>query len=306
MKCKVCKAEAVVGLRSHNTAFCASCFCDFFTRQLARGIESQKLFTFQEKILVAVSGGKDSLALLLALTELGYNVTGLFINLAIADSSAKAREKVTAFCDRHHLKLQVINLEREGLAIPKVKAALSRPICSACGKIKRHYFNLAAVKGGYAALATGHNLDDEVGRLLSNTLRWDQAYLAAQGPYLPAANGFARRVKPLWRLTEFETANYAFLRGIDYHTATCPFSAGASFTELKHWMQRLELKMPGRKLDFYLGFLARGKAAFAQALREERELSPCANCGMPTSAGGLCGVCRIKETLRAKERSATI
>lgn len=297
MKCKVCKTEAVVGLRSHNTAFCDKCFCDFFRRQLQRGIESQKLFTHDEKILVAISGGKDSLALMLELVELGYRATGLFIDLAIPESSSLARQKVTDFCALHNLPLQILNMADYGLAIPHVKQKLQRPICSACGKIKRHYFNLAAIQGGYDALATGHNLDDEVGRLLSNTLRWDQAYLASQGPCLPAENGFARRVKPLWRLTEFETANYAFLRGIDYHTAACPYSAGASFTQLKNWMQRLELKMPGRKLDFYQGFLARGKQPFANmAGAAAVKIAPCANCGMPTS-GEICGVCRIRQAV---------
>ena len=69
MKCKICKAEAVVALRSHNAAFCPDCYKDFFARQVARGIEGQKLFTRDERILVALSGGKDSLALMLELSR---------------------------------------------------------------------------------------------------------------------------------------------------------------------------------------------------------------------------------------------
>ncbi len=302
MKCKVCKAEASVSLRSHNAAFCDKCYREFFRRQIIRGIESQKLFTPAEKILVALSGGKDSLALMLELSELGYNVTGLFIDLAIPDSSQTARSKVEVFCQKYGLPIQIIDLASEGLAIPKVKKYLKRPICSACGKIKRHFFNYAALAGNYDALATGHNLDDEVSRLASNILRWDEAYLAGQGPNLPAEDGFCRKVKPLWRLGEFEIANYAFITGIDFHCAVCPYSAGASFSFLKSWMHKLELKMPGRKLDFYLGFLERGKQAFAkQAKSAKTRLHPCAQCGSPTSADELCGVCRIREAVRAGE-----
>lgn len=300
MKCKVCKAEAVVSLRSHNSAFCEKCYLDFFRRQIERGIASQKLFTCQDKILVAISGGKDSLALMLELVELGYNATGLFIDLAIPEASAAARAKVEAFCNRHNLPLQVLELAKEGLKIPDVRKALRRPICAVCGKIKRHYFNLAAVRGGFDVLATGHNLDDEVGRLLSNTLRWDHAYLATQGPCLPAANGFARKVKPLWRLTEFETANYAFLRGIDFHCAVCPYSQGASFSVLKNWMHDLELQMPGRRLDFYQGFLEKGRPAFARENGVSAPIVPCALCGAPTSADEICGVCRIREAVKTK------
>ena len=75
MKCKICKETAVVALRSHNAAFCAECYKDFFARQVERGIESQKLFTREEKILVALSGGKDSLALMLELSRQGDVLT---------------------------------------------------------------------------------------------------------------------------------------------------------------------------------------------------------------------------------------
>lgn len=108
---------------------------------------------------------------------------------------------------------------------------------------------------GFNVLATGHNLDDEVARLTSNTLRWDRAYLSDQGPALEEEGGFARKVKPLWRLTEFETANYAFLMGIENHYAPCPYSGGASFSVLKRMWMDLEEAMPGRKIDFYQGFL---------------------------------------------------
>lgn len=298
MKCKICKQEAVVSLRSHNAAFCEECYRAFFRRQLQRGIESQKLFTRDERILVALSGGKDSLTLMLELTSLGYKAEGLFIDLGIPKSSALARRLVENFCATHALSLRIVELAAEGLAIPEVKAALHRPVCSACGKIKRYFFNRIAMEGGYDALATGHNLDDEVSRLMSNTLRWDGSYLSGQGPLLPAGNGFCRKVKPLWRLTEFEIANYAFLARIEHHLSSCPYSAGASFSVIKNWINGLERKMPGRKLDFYIGFLERGRSAFG-SLPVQRSLTPCQNCGNPTSSGEICGVCRIQKAVRS-------
>lgn len=99
---------------------------------------------------------------------------------------------------------------------PAGQAAPQASICSACGKIKRHYFNKTALEEGFTALATGHNLDDEIARLFSNTLRWDVGYLSDQGPRLDGEDGFARKVKPFWRLTEFETATYAFLEEIEH------------------------------------------------------------------------------------------
>lgn len=300
MKCTRCKATAVVALPSHNSGFCPDCFLDFFTGQVEKGIRRQNLFSQEDKILVALSGGKDSLGLMVELRRLGYDVTGLHIDLGIPASSPAARAVVERFCRERDLRLIVKEMEREGLAIPKVKARLKRPVCSACGKIKRHFFNRAALEGGYSVLATGHNLDDEVARLFSNTLRWDPAYLSDQGPVLEAEEdhgGFARKVKPLWRLSEFETANYAFLRGIDYHFAPCPYSRGASFTFYKTIWADIEEQMPGRKLDFYQGFLERGRPAFAGVEAAGGDvLRACAICGMPTSQD-ICGVCRIRDAL---------
>lgn len=300
MKCRRCKAAAVVALPSHNSAFCAECFLDFFSRQVAKGIEAHQLMTRQDRVLVALSGGKDSLALMLELGRQGYNVTGLHIDLAIPQSSPAARGVVERFCAKHGFPLIVRDMAEEGLPIPVVKERLTRPICSACGKIKRYFFNQTAREQGFTVLATGHNLDDEVARLTSNTLRWDQAYLSDQGPVLVDTEGFTRKVKPLWRVTEFETANYAFLMGIENHYAPCPYSGGASFSTLKHLWMDLEEAMPGRKIDFYLGFLERGRPAFqAREQMEGAPLNACTRCGYPTSAE-VCGVCRIREALADK------
>lgn len=297
MKCKVCGNEAAVSLKSHNAAFCETHFLSFFRRQLEKGIEKFKLFTPDDKILVALSGGKDSLSLILELSELGYNVSGLFIDLAIPDSSDKAKDFVRKFCDRNDIKLIVVNLADEGLPIPEIHKKLRRPVCSVCGKIKRHYFNKITLEQGFDVLATGHNLDDECSRLFSNVLRWDNDYLSDQGPALPATPLFARKVKPLWRLSEFETACYAFLRDIPHFKSACPFSGGASFTGLKGVMQSLENLMPGKKLDFYQNFLKNGRKNFSPSLKKEDELKPCKNCGKPSMGMDLCGICRIRKQL---------
>ncbi|WP_027721520.1 ATP-binding protein [Maridesulfovibrio zosterae] len=299
MKCKVCKAEAVISLPSHNAAFCKEHFENFFMKQVATGIRRRKLLEPDDKVLVALSGGKDSLGLMYALSELGYDVTGLHIDLGIFDSSKKARSVVEDFCKDKGYPLRVVELEKEGVPMPLIKKHIRRPICSICGKFKRHYFNKIALDEGFTALATGHNLDDEVARLFANTLRWDQGYLSDQGPVLPAENGFAKKVKPLFRVSEFESANFSFLMGIPYHHLPCPYSGGASFTGHKLLWRDLELRSPGSKRSFYKGFLDRGQPAFAAIHQEKKsyEVVPCTECGCPTSAG-VCNICRLKKQLR--------
>ena len=133
---------------------------------------------------------------MLDLSRQGYDATGLHIDLGIPGSSEIVRGVIERFCGKHGFKLIVKEMAKEGLAIPLVKQRLKRPICSACGKIKRHYFNKTALEEGFTALATGPNLDDEIARLFSNTLRWDVGYLSDQGPRLDGEAGFARKVKP--------------------------------------------------------------------------------------------------------------
>jgi uncharacterized protein (TIGR00269 family) len=303
MKCRRCKAPAEVALPSHNTGFCRECFGIYFSRQLETAVRRHKMILPGERVLVALSGGKDSLTLMLELSRQGHDVTGLHVDLGIPRSSAPARAKVEAFCAAHGLKLRVVELEKEGLAIPDVKKYIHRPVCSACGKIKRHWFNRVALTEGFQVLATGHNLDDEVARLFANTLRWDAAYLSDQGPCLEAEAGFARKIKPLFRLSEFETACYAFFNGIEIHSAPCPYSGGASFTGHKRLWADLEYQSPGSKFSFYDGFLKRGRPVFARQEREDGVvLAPCERCGSPTSTG-VCGVCRLALTV-AERRAA--
>ena len=68
---------------------------------------------------------------------------------------------------------------------------------------------------------------DEAGRLLGNVLHWQMEYLSKQSPVLPAVGDMLiKKVEPLCRLSERETAAYALLRGIDYVIEECPMSRG--------------------------------------------------------------------------------
>lgn len=293
MKCTRCKIPAVVSLPSHHAAFCKDCFLIFARRLVERAIKEHDMFTSEDRILVAISGGKDSLALSWQLKELGYNISGLHIDLGIPESSPIARDYSERFCARYEIPLHIIETATLGLAMCDVKKRVKRPICSVCGQTKRYLFNQFARENGFTVLATGHNLDDETSRLMANVMRWDVEYLSDLGPMLPASNGFAKKVKPLFRLTEFESANLCFLAGIDYGYAPCPYSSKASFPIYKNLLADLEDVQPGRKIHFYDAFLARGRSGFASQSDADDVIQPCTTCGYPTSAGE-CGICRLK------------
>lgn len=303
MKCKRCRGKAEVQIRHHNAAYCRACFVFCFQRQIQRAIEKQKMFTGDEEVLVAVSGGKDSLALWDALTDLGYRTAGMHLALGIGPYSHTSVQKSEAFARARGLRLITVRLEDEGLAIPAVTARTHRPACAACGTIKRHYFDRVAHEHGFPVLATGHNLDDEAARLLGNVLRWQVHHLGKQRPVLESTHErFVRKVKPLFRVSEYETAVYAFVRGIDYVIDECPNSDGATQLIYKEALNRLEAAMPGTKLTFVQDFLRVGRPAFSEAVDGAPHSCEC--CGMP-AFGSCCAFCGLVREIESKRNRGT-
>jgi uncharacterized protein (TIGR00269 family) len=300
-------------MRQHKLALCKDHYLEWFPEQTERFIKKYEMFTHEEKILVAVSGGKDSLALWDILTRLGYQADGLYIGLGIEEDigySSESHRLTQKFADEQNLKLHYVDIEKEyGQPIPVLSELThrgkGRP-CSVCGLTKRHVMNRIARDLGYAVLATGHNLDDEAAVLFSNTINWLGEYLLRQSPVLPESPGLARKVKPLCRFYEKDMTAYALLRGIEYIYEECPYAVGSKTTYYKELLNQLEAERPGAKLTFYLKFLeARKQGLFAEQEKVQANLHPCPNCGQPTSAPGLCSFCRLMERAALASADAT-
>ncbi|EKP95065.1 TIGR00269 family protein [Thermaerobacter subterraneus] len=293
MKCTKCGEPAVVPIRRHNAAFCTEHFFEYFDNQVQRAIKEHRMFTKNDRILVAVSGGKDSLAVWDVLLRLGYEAHGFYIDLGIGEYSKRSTEKVRNFAAERGATLRIVSVEEEyGLGTQELARKVRRPACSACGLNKRYLFNKVALEGGYDVIVTGHNLDDEAATLLSNVLHWNTGYLARQAPVLEAtAPNLVKKVKPLFRLTEREIASYCVLRGIDYIVEECPMAKGAKSIQYKHILNQLEELSPGTKAAFFFGFLERGRQHFEEE-REQVEIRPCTVCGQPTTTE-ICAHCRM-------------
>lgn len=304
MKCRTCGAKAAVNMRQHKLALCKEHFLDWIPEQTARFIKKYRMFGPDEKILVAVSGGKDSLSLWDILCRLGYQADGLYLGLGIDGGIAysdESRRLTEQFARERGLKLHVLDIPTEyGHSIPALATLThrgqNRP-CSVCGVVKRHEMNRLARGLGYDVLATGHNLDDEAAALFSNTLSWQSEFLLRQGPVLPEQDGLARKVKPLCRFYEKEMAAYAILRGIEYVYEECPFSVGSTSIYYKELLNRLEADRPSLKLAFYLKFLeARaGGRLFLQPEDVPEARYHCPSCSQPTQYEGKCSFCRMIE-----------
>jgi tRNA-5-methyluridine54 2-sulfurtransferase len=298
MRCIKCAEKAVIELPRHSSAFCKPHFLEYFTNQVKRAVRRNEMFTHQDRILVAVSGGKDSLTLWHVLSRMGYLTAGLHIHLGIGAYSDASYEKTARFALHHGLDLVTVNLhERYGLGVPEVSKKLRRVPCSACGLSKRYILNREAFERGFTVIATGHNLDDEAATLLGNILHWQIEPLTRQSPVL-ASNGkrLVKRVKPLYTITERESAAYALLCGIDFIEEECPNAHRAKSLLYKDVLDRIEVGSPGTKQRFLTDFFDKAKGHLrhgvdAVALRE------CAMCGDTTTAE-ICAFCRLWQQAR--------
>ena len=146
---------------------------------------SYRMFERDEPVLVAVSGGKDSLALWDVLIDEGYRTTGLYLDLGIFDYSVESRAKCEAFAAARGVPLLVRRVADEvGAPVPVIKQVTRRPPCSGCGLSKRYLMNRVALDEGLPVVATGHNLDDEAATLFGSVMHWRTEALPRQSPAL--------------------------------------------------------------------------------------------------------------------------
>ena len=295
MRCSVCGREAAIKLRHAGLRLCPEHLVARVEKEVAGAIRRFRMLSPGERVLVAVSGGKDSLALWHILAKLGYQVDGLYIDLGIAGYSDRSQEASQAFARERGLTLHVVSLAGElGAGLDELVRLARGKTCSLCGTVKRYLMNKLAWEGGYHALATGHNLDDEAATLLGNVLRWDEGYLARQYPVLPGEGKLVRKIKPLVFLSEREMAAYCLIQGIRYLREDCPHAQGARSIVLKGVLNELEDRYPSTKISFLRQFL-KVRARFQPP--EPVALRDCPGCGMPTAADGPCRFCRLKEAV---------
>ena len=303
MRCRKCGIKAVINMRQHRLSLCTDHFFDWMITQTERFIKKYEMFSHHERVLIAVSGGKDSLALWDILWRLGYKVDGLYMNLGInggIDYSKRSQQYAMDFAKERDLTLIIYDVNDEiGKTVIELAENNGRgqqKHCSICGLIKRHVMNATGLRNGYEVLVTAHNLDDEAAILLSNMLNWSLNFLARGQPLLPAGPGFLRKAKPFCRIYERETAAYTILRGIKYMEEECHYSKNNKQLNFKAHLNDWEEAMPGTKLRFYTNYLqAINRGAFPERQEAPTDLLRhlCPSCGQPTTSKGFCSFCKI-------------
>ena len=258
-------------------------------------IRKYKLMKKSDRVVVALSGGKDSTSILYILKKLGYDVHGLMIDLYLGKWSDVHRKNMEKFCLENDVPLTVVDLKKEiGQGICFVKAVLAKKKgltgCTVCGIVKRWILNKWARKLGADVIVTGHNLDDEAQNVLMNFLKGNVCLGIGMGPATGEArvDGFVQRVKPLFFIPEGEVLAYAKEKKFDILYDRCPCAFGTYRVDTRGWMRENMNDEDKRKVvDGFMCQVAGCKLQIA-----DREVLKCEECG-EVSRDRVCNFCKI-------------
>ena len=295
MECGRCGGAAVFTRRYSGESLCAGCFSDSIARKTAKTISRHGMIRGGDLVAVAVSGGKDSLALLHVLDQMsrphGFKIRAVTIDEGIPGYRDEALGIVREYCGRLGVEYDVFSYE--GLFGTTLDGALRRrgsdrtSSCSICGTLRRRAMDHAAAAVGADALATAHNLDDNLQTYLINMLSGDTDRI---GRMLPGAGGPApKKIKPFSGIYESEIVFYAFLKQIPFQAEPCPHAGEGIRTEIREFLNSLEGRHPGIKNNLHnsaarISEIVGGHSTKARAA--------CGACGAGCT-GGICSVCGV-------------
>jgi len=266
---------------------------DEIEEKVKETIEEHHLIEKNDKIVVALSGGKDSTSILYMLKKLRYNVEGLMIDLHLGNWSDKHRVNMRCLCEELGIKLHIVDLKKEfghGICFIKqvVKEKKNLTGCTVCGVIKRWILNKEAKKLKADKIVTGHNLDDECQTVLMNFLKGN-IYLGMNST--PATGirtkEFSQRIKPLFFIAENKIREYAKKMQFDILYDRCPCAIGTYRVETRAWLSGISDK---NKLRIVKNF-----QKIIPKLREKRgsgEVKHCKICG-EASRNEMCNACNM-------------
>jgi len=284
---------------------CRRCFLGSVEDKVRVTIAKHKMFEIDDKIAIAVSGGKDSVSLLHILARIERDFSEVSLCAITVDEGIKGyRDEAIKIAAENCAKLGVEhttvsfkNLFGYTLdaIVEKTKAGGLTP-CAYCGVLRRRALNIANREAGVSKIATAHNLDDEVQTFILNVIHGDPLRIARSGPTFNTEElGLTPRVKPLCEVLEKEVVLYAYLRGVSFQEIPCPYAGTALRNDARNILNRLEEKHPGTKYTVYSSMQKIRQALEATA--EKTPLKPCKDCGEPTTKE-TCQTCQILQKLR--------
>jgi len=273
-----------------------------FEKIALKTIKENKLIEKKDRVMVAMSGGKDSTTVAYLLKKFGYNPEALHVNLHMGKWSDDNLANVRKFCKEHDIKLHVFSIKTElGNTICYIKQVVGSETnykqCTICGILRRWLINKKARELKATKLATGHNLDDEAQTALMNLFKGNIMLGVNSGPKVGMFEDkkFVTRIKPLYFLEENDVRNYSQSMNFPVLYQRCPCVIGAYRHEVRNHLNELEKKIPKLKEN-----IVKAYTKILPSLRKEVELKGlryCQQCGEP-SRNEMCKACQIRMKIK--------
>jgi uncharacterized protein (TIGR00269 family) len=265
------------------------------------------MFDFDDRIAVAVSGGKDSISLLHILAKMERqhpeaSLVAVTVDEGIKGYRDEALQIAAANCQALEIEHHLVSFKNlHGFTLDQLiekaqrKGGKELTSCAYCGVLRRRALNVAAREVEADKIATAHTLDDEVQTVLMNIFRGDLSRLAKEKPVTEEVHPrFVQKVKPFCEIPERESTLYAYVKNIQFQNTPCPYASEAMRNDIRTMLNRMEEKHAGTKHTVFK-LLERVRPALAEAA-EKDEFQECVECGEPASSG-LCRTCELLRQL---------
>lgn len=301
MKCDRCENQIAYTRKYSGEKLCSKCFSNSILRKTAKTISKYKMILNDELVAVAVSGGKDSLALLNIMSKMSTNhnfrIKAISIDEGIPGYRDEALEIVEKFCKDLNVELKIYSYKNlfelsldEALDLRNNEKTSS---CSICGTLRRRAMEYAAKDIGANVIATGHNLDDTLQTFVINMLSGDTSKVGWMDP--DTSGNSLRKIKPFSEIYESEIVFYAFSNNIPFQSEPCPHMNEGIRTEIREFLNSIENQHSGIKNNLYQSII---KVSQIVKDSNQKEKSTCKKCGSECT-GNTCSVCNM--ILKLKE-----
>ncbi len=301
MTCDRCENIVAYTRRYSGEKLCLQCFSKSIARKTAKTISRYNMIKRNELVAVAVSGGKDSLALLKVIDEMAsvhsFRIKAVTIDEGIPGYRDEALGIVEEFCSKLGVEHGVYSYKDlfemtldEALDLRENKTSS----CSICGTLRRRAIDHAARDIGADVIATGHNLDDVLQTFLINMLSGDTAKI---GWMSPDTTGTLRRIKPFCEIYESELVYYAFINDIPFQSEPCPHMNEGIRTEIREFLNSLEGRHSGVKNSLYQSVLRVSQAVKSSSIKQKTRCKRCGN----ECTSSVCSVCSVISGLKGNQ-----